>query len=275
MTAARSELILAFCGDIVGEPGRRAFTHAAATLRERHPGLVLIANAENSKHGSGLSAEGCRALRAAGADALTLGDHVFRERQAIPIMEDPEAPIARPANLAAGAPGKTMSRIPPRAGGPPVYVVTVLGRLHMTIPADDPFAAIDRELGRIPEQDAVALVEIHCEATSEKQAVAWHCARRWPGRVACVVGTHTHVQTADPRILEHRVAAITDVGMTGAHESVLGREVNDVLRAMTEQAPTVLEVASGDSRADGVVVWFDLRARRATRIEPFSLACPG
>ncbi|MBL0921958.1 MAG: YmdB family metallophosphoesterase [Phycisphaerales bacterium] len=268
-------LTLAFFGDIVGSPGRRAFAHGAQIVREKHGAQVVIVNAENAKHGSGLSHEGYNAIRRAGADALTLGDHVYREREALPLLETPDAPVCRPANLALGAPGKRAVRIPPAAPGlPPVYAIIVLGRLHMPMPADDPFAAIDRELAAIPENDAVAVVEIHAEFTSEKQAVAWHCARNWHGRVAAVVGTHTHTQTSDARILEHSVGAITDVGMCGPRRSILGRRVDDVLRMMTTQAPTVLDVADEEPRACGVIVRFDLNSRRALSIEPLDLAAP-
>lgn len=271
------DFTLAFVGDVVGEPGRRAFAHAARVLRERHAADLVVVNAENAKHGSGLSAEGFRALRAAGADALTLGDHVYRERQAVPLLEDPASPVLRPANLASAAPGKKIVLVPPpRPGLPPLAVVTVLGRLYMPIPADDPFAAVDREMAALEASHpgAVALVEVHAEATSEKQALAWHCLRRWPGLVVAVVGTHTHVQTADARILEHRLAAITDVGMCGPHRSVLGRRVEDVLLAMTTQSPTTLDVADGENRACGVLVRIDPAARRALSIEPFALNCP-
>ncbi len=268
-------LTIAFFGDIVGSPGRRAFAHGVEVVREKHRAQVIIANAENAKHGSGLSLDSYNAIRRAGADALTLGDHVYREREALPLLDDPEVPVCRPANLASEAPGKRIVRIAPASAGiPPVYALIVLGRLHMPMPADDPFAAIDREIGAIPEPDAIVLVEIHAEFTSEKQAVAWHCARRWHGRVAAVVGTHTHVQTSDARILEHSVGAITDVGMCGPRRSILGRRVDDVLRMMTTQAPTVLDVADDEPRACGVVIRFDLNSRRTTGIEAFDLAAP-
>lgn len=271
-------LTIAFFGDVVGDPGRRAFAHAARALRAERRADLIVVNGENAKHGSGLSADNYRALRDAGADAVTLGDHCFREKQAIPLLDDPREPVSRPANLAATAPGKRTARVEPSApGAPALHVITVLGRLQMPVPADDPFAAIDRELAAIADAHAVALVEIHAELTSEKQAVAWHCARKWGGLVIAVVGTHTHVQTADARILEGRVAAITDAGMCGPHRSILGRRVDDVLKWMTTQSPTVLDVADGDERASGVLIRLDpgqpgARSARAIGIEPFSIA---
>ena len=264
---------LAFFGDVVGDPGRRAFAHAARSLREQRRADLILVNAENAKHGSGLSADNFRALRDAGADALTLGDHCFREKQIIPFLENAQHPVSRPANLSDAAPGKRSVRVPPpRPGLPAVHVVTVLGRLQMPIPADDPFAAIDREMAAIADAHAVAVVEIHAELTSEKRA------RAWGGRVVAVVGSHTHVQTADARILEGRLAAITDVGMCGPHRSVLGRRVDDVLRWMTTQTPTVLDIADGEERASAVIIRVDAATPgscRAISIEPVSIPLPG
>ncbi len=274
-----AEMVIAFLGDVVGEPGRRAFCRAAPVLRQKHRADVLIVNAENAKHGSGLSAAAYKSIREVGgpaapgaarigADAVTLGDHCYREKQVIPLLEDPAEPVAAPANWAPDAPGKRLIRIAPvRAGLPPVYVVTVLGRLGMPTYAECPFTAVDRALASINEADAVAVVEVHAEATSEKQAMAHHCARAWAGRVVAVVGTHTHVQTADARLVEHRLAAITDLGMTGPHDSVIGRRSEDALRAMRTQTPTVLDVADGDERACGVVFRVDIASRRALAIE--------
>lgn len=272
-----AELRIAYFGDIVGAPGRRAFERAARVARAELGAHLVITNAENSRHGSGLSREGYDLLRRAGADALTMGDHCYRERQGVALLEDPAAPVCRPANLAPGAPGKRLVRIdlgaaenaPARC---PVYVMIVLGRLYMPMPSDDPFAAVDREVSAIPEPDAIVLVEAHAEATSEKQAMAWHCAQRWPGRVVAVVGTHSHVQTADERLIEQRIGAITDLGMCGPHRSVIGREVRDVLRFMTMQAPGALEVASDDARARGVLLRIDPVGRRAIGIERLDIA---
>lgn len=274
-----ADLVVAFFGDVVGGPGRRAFTHAAQVARERHGAHVVIVNAENARHGSGLSRDGYDLLRRAGADALTLGDHCYREKQAIPLLEDPAQPLSRPANLAQGAPGKRIVRVEPaqREGAPasgPLYVVTVLGRLFMPMPSDDPFAALDREIGAVPEASAMVVVEAHAEASSEKQAIAWHCAQRWPKRVVAVLGTHTHVQTADARILEQCVGAVTDIGMCGPHRSIIGREVRDVLRFMTTQGPGALEVATDDPRACGALLRIDPASRRCVHIETLNIPTP-
>lgn len=265
-----SELTIAFFGDVVGAPGRDAFAGAARWAREQRGAHLVIVNGENAKHGSGLSSENLRELLQAGADAVTLGDHCFRERSVRPSLEDEDAPVAIPANLPVAAPGRRRILLPGDASRPPVGVVTVLGRLYMKLAADDPFAAVDREVGALPD-GALAVVEVHSETTSEKQAMAHHCARRWASRVVAVVGTHTHVQTSDARLVEHRLAAITDVGMCGGHAGVIGRRADDALRFMITQSPTVLEVESGDNRADGVLIRIDADEGRALAIQAVSL----
>lgn len=275
-------LTLAFIGDIVGSIGRTTAVAAARRLREKHGAHLVIANGENARNGSGLSPDNYRELRRGagpggwgGIDAITLGDHWAKERQIIPLIEDAQQPVLRPANLSPAAPGKRIIRLAP-ADSPPVYVLTVLGRIFMPMPSDSPFAAIDRELAAIPEKDAMVLVEIHAEATSEKQAVAWHCLRSWTGndapRVIAVLGTHTHVATADARLLDHVLAAQTDVGMCGPQRSVIGRDITATLDSMVRQLPAPLDVASEDSRAQGAIVRIDTRHRRAEGIEPFDFA---
>jgi calcineurin-like phosphoesterase len=158
---------------------------------------------------------------------------------------------------------------------PPLYIITVLGRLFMSIPSDNPFAAIDRELGALPEKDAMVIVEVHAEATSEKQAMAWHCLEKWTSpagpRVVAVLGTHTHVQTADARILDHTLAAMTDLGMTGPHRGVIGRSASAVLQAMVHQSPAPLDVASDDVRACGAIIRIDPESRRAVGIQAIDI----
>lgn len=288
-----SELTIAFLGDCVGSLGRTAVAAAVRELRSSGRPCLIIANGENSRNGSGISPDNYRELRRAGGpppgpphacavDAITLGDHCFKDRAIVPFLNDPDEPIARPANLSARAPGKRVIRLKnPATGGTssPVYVVTVLGRIFMPMPADSPFDAVDRELAAIPEPDAMVLVEVHAETTSEKQAMAWHCVERWSSparaRVVAVVGTHTHVRTADARILEHAVAAITDAGMCGPHNGVIGRDARATLEAMTTQSPTALEVACGDARAQGVRIRIDSAMRSPLSIDPIDLAVPG
>lgn len=274
-----SDLRLAFFGDTVGSLGRRAVAHAIPRLRAERSVRLFIANGENSRNGSGLSPDNYRELLRCGVHALTLGDHWAKDRQILPILEDPREAIARPANLAPGAPGKRFSLIYEQ-GLPPIAVVTVLGRMFMPFPSDNPFAAVDLAITEIAAaaHDALVVIEIHAEATSEKQAMAWHALDRHTGgpgpRVVAVVGSHTHVQTADARILDHHLAAITDLGMCGPHRSVIGRDIRATLDSMVRQLPSPLDIASDDNRACGVVVTIDLHGRRASQIEAFSIRVP-
>jgi metallophosphoesterase (TIGR00282 family) len=270
-----NEIAVAFLGDVVGSVGRRAVAHAVPVLRERYSARLVIVNGENARQGSGITPDNARELFRSGASAITLGDHAFKDRAIIPLLEDPGEPICRPANLALGAPGKRMVRmdIP---GLPPVYVFTVLGRMFMPLPSDNPFEAVDREMNAIRDPAAAVIVEVHAEATSEKQALAWHCLEKWTSpdrpRIVAVVGTHTHVQTADARILEHSLAAMTDVGMSGPHRGVIGRSAEATVKAMSTQAPVPLDVATEDVRACGCVVRFDAETRRAIGIEAVDIA---
>ncbi len=274
-------LRIAFFGDVVGGLGRRAVASAIPRLRtERGVGL-FIANGENSRNGSGISLDNYRELLRSGVHAVTLGDHCYKERNIIPALEDSDEPIARPANLAPEAPGKRSILIRQTGvpAAPTIAVVTVLGRIFMPIPSDNPFLAIDREIEALAEagaRDALVIVEIHGETTSEKQAMAYWCLERHTTssgpRVVAVVGSHTHVQTADARILDHCLAAITDLGMCGPHRSVIGRDINATLTAMARQSPAPLDVASDDNRACGVVITLDAAARRASGVEAFSVS---
>jgi metallophosphoesterase (TIGR00282 family) len=288
------ELRIAFLGDVVGAAGRRAMAHAWPKLRDQHNVHALIVNGENARNGSGCSPDNYKELRRAGADAVTLGDHVFKDRAILEMLEDPRQPIARPANLSSGAPGKRIIEVelPEKVMGmagagkmPKVYVLTVLGRLYMPLMSNSPFECVDTELDLLGTSEgsaeAMVLVEIHAEATSEKQAMAWHCLEKWSGRegkegprVVAVVGTHTHCQTNDARVLEHSVAAITDLGMCGPHRSVIGRDVRATLSNMARQMPASLDVADGDNRACGVIVRIDTEHRRAMGIEIVNISVP-
>lgn len=288
MGATLAELRIAFLGDVVGSPGRRAVAHAWPKLRDLSGVHALIVNGENCRNGSGCSPDNFRELRRSGVDAVTLGDHVYKDRTITEYLEDPLQPIARPANLALAAPGKriTQLELPEKAatdvggGGavPPIYVLTVLGRLYMPLLGNSPFEAIDRELAAIPERDAMVIVEIHAEATSEKQAVAYHCLEKWTSaggpKVVAVVGSHTHVQTADARLIDHTLAAMTDLGMCGGHRSVIGRDIRATLSAMVQQTPSALDVADGDNRATGCIIRIDVANRRACGIEIVNIAVP-
>lgn len=289
-------LRIVFLGDIVGGPGCKAISQLVPVIRERWQPNLIIANAENSANGTGLTPEIYKKLCARGIDAITLGDHVYKKKQIVQTLQS-ESNIIRPANLSAGASGKRWMCVKPKSGeglagegdtggpggpgGPGVYVLTVLGRIFMNMPANDPFATADAILDEIPERDPIVIVEVHAEATSEKIAMGWHLN----GRVTAVVGTHTHTPTADARILPAQVdgtgalsagaggtAYISDLGMTGPHDSVLGRRADRVVAHMTTNMPFPFDVADGNPRVQGVVIDIDTNSKRATAIEHIDLA---
>ncbi len=250
-------------GDIVGRPGREAVAKWVPELRRKYELDLVVANAENAASGSGLTPEHYRKLCAAGIDGITLGDHVYKKVQIVSVLET-QSNIVRPANLAPAAKGRRWMRLTTAAQDKPaLYVLTVLGRILMGTPADDPFATVDAILRELPEKNPAVLVEIHAEATSEKQALG----RYFDGRVAAVLGTHTHVPTADARILPGGTAFMCDLGMTGPHESILGRKIAPVLRQMTTAMPDPFDVAEGDVRLNGVFIEIDDRTRKAVAVE--------
>lgn len=251
-------------GDIVGKPGRRVVQQQLPWLRDVYRPDLILANAENIAGGSGITPQLYHKLKSYGLDAITLGDHAFRQRDIYPLLAEAND-LIRPANLPEGAAGRGWMRVEPRDGGAALYVMTLLGRVFMAgPPADDPFAAADRFLSEVPRGAAV-LVEIHAETTSEKVALG----RYLEGRVSAVVGTHTHIPTADARVLPGGTAYITDLGMCGPYDSVLGRRVDRVLQYMTTAMPAPFDVASGDAKLCGVFVELDDdgRAVRCERIE--------
>ncbi|HMP57933.1 MAG TPA: TIGR00282 family metallophosphoesterase, partial [Gemmatales bacterium] len=227
---------LLFLGDVVGEPGLRLVCAAVPVLR-RHEALdLVVANAENVCDGAGLAPSQFRRLRKAGVDAVTMGDHLFRKREIITLLTDPEPRVCRPANLPAAAPGRGWIVVP-AADGTPVGIISLLGRQYMK-PADCPYAAAEAALADLEPRVRVKLVDFHAEATAEKVALA-----RWlDGRVSAFVGTHTHVATADEQILAKGTAYLTDVGMTGPYDGVLGRRADRVIDYQRTGVPASFEV---------------------------------
>ncbi|MCP3903823.1 MAG: YmdB family metallophosphoesterase [Planctomycetes bacterium] len=255
---------IAFLGDIFAVPGRRVVQQQLPTLRADHEPDLVIANAENACRGLGLSPDLYRKIRGYGIDAITLGDHVFREAKIVEVLETPGEPIARPANLPASAAGREWIRIEPSGDRTrSVFVITVLGRVFVSLPSDSPFTTVDRILAALPEPDPIVIVEAHMEATSEKAALAHHL----DGRVAAVLGTHTHVPTADARILPGGTAFITDVGMCGPYDSVIGRDKRAVVKHMSTSMYTPFGIGEGDEALCGALIRVDEATGRAVHIE--------
>lgn len=280
---------IAILGDIVGTPGRQAVAAAIPVLREQHGARLVIANAENAADGSGLTPTLYNKLKDAGLDGMTLGDHAFRKNQIYATL-DSAGDLIRPYNLPNKARGKGVMTLDTTddAGKPcAVRIVTIIGQLFMTnMRGSDMFKAIDEAIAlRTPgDKPTITLVEVHGEVTSEKVAMGWHLN----GRAACVFGTHTHVPTADHRLLPPpnaedlsipgepwvgagRTAYITDLGMSGPYNSVLGRRADRVVRHLTTGMPTAFDVAEGDARACGLLITADPSTGLATAIERIEL----
>lgn len=248
-------------GDVVGAPGRRMLTETLSTLSAERNIDCVIANVENTANGSGLTAGLYTKFVEGGVHLMTMGDHVYRRRDIIPTLERSEK-IVRPANLNIGAPGHEVAIYETRSGSK-VAVIALLGRMYMSVQSDDPFHAVDRVLSTLPKDVNIVVVDVHAEATSEKIALGWHL----DGRVSVVFGTHTHVPTSDEAILPGGTGYITDVGMTGPYDSVLGRSKENVLSAMISGVPSPFTVATDDVRLCGILATLEPKTGRCTAIE--------
>jgi metallophosphoesterase (TIGR00282 family) len=251
-------------GDIVGSPGRVIIQRALRGLVAREGLDLVIANAENAAAGSGLTPAIYRDLIEAGVHCITLGDHIYRRKEIYSTLET-EPNIVKPANYPPQAPGRDHA-IVTTAEGVPVAVISLLGRVFMK-PVDCPFAAADRVLAALSADVRVIVVDMHAEATSDKQLMG----RYLDGRVSAVLGTHTHVPTADEQILPGGTAFQCDVGMTGPHDSILGRRIDRVLETTRTFQPTQFEVATGDVRLCGSIVDIDASTGRASDIRRLSV----
>jgi len=250
-----------FIGDIVGKPGRRIVIQAVNRLRTELQLDLVIANAENAADGSGLMPKNFRALVGAGVDCVTMGDHIYRRDAIYEVLENAaETRIVKPANFPPAAPGRNWTVVE-ASNGTRVAVFSLLGRTFMR-PVDCPFAAADRVLAAIPGDIVVRCLDFHAEATSDKQLMG----RFLDGRVSAVVGTHTHVPTADEQILPGGTAFQCDLGMTGPYESILGRRIDRVTETVMSFRPTKFDVATEDVRLCGAIVDVDEATGRATAI---------
>jgi len=252
-----------FIGDIVGRPGRELVRRGLAALVEHHAADIVIANAENAAAGFGITREIGDQILDWGVDVMTSGNHIWDKKEAIDYI-GAESRLLRPANYPAGVPGNG-SYLARTGDGLAVGVINVMGRVFM-LAIDDPFAVVLREIEAMRQRTHVIFVDFHAEATSEKVAMGWHL----DGKVTAMVGTHTHVQTADERILPRGTAYLTDVGMTGPHDSVIGVETEAALGRFLNAMPARFETATGNPRLNAVLVEADEKTGLATRIERLS-----
>ena len=254
---------LLFIGDIIGRPGRELLRKGLKGLVNHHGVDFVIANAENSAAGFGITKDIGDTLLEYGVDVMTSGNHVWDKREALDYIAT-ERRLLRPANYPAGAPGRG-SYVAESGDGRPVGVVNVMGRVFMT-PIDDPFAGVLTEIDGLRSKTRVIVVDFHAEATSEKIAMGWHL----DGKATLVVGTHTHVQSADERILPNGTAYLTDAGMTGPHDGIIGMEREPSLARFLTGMPSRFEPASANPRLNGVLVSADEKTGRATSVTRLS-----
>lgn len=252
-----------FIGDIFGKLGRETVKKLLPEYRQKHTIHLTIANAENMHHGRGVSEEQIEELRKAGVDFFTSGNHIWDQKEFIPRLNDKKMPVLRPANYPSGVPGRGYQIV---EGGlmKKVLVINVMGRVFMPMHLDCPFRTVDRILKEHEhEQLAAIFVDIHAETTSEKMALAHYL----DGRVTAVIGTHTHVPTADAHILEGGTAFQSDAGFTGPIDSVIGVKKEIIIQHFLTQMPVKHEVADGPTVFNAVKIEVDDRTRKATHIE--------
>lgn len=255
-----------FIGDIVGKPGRSAVAASVPALRRERGVEFVVANGENSAHGAGLTASTVRELFDAGVDVITSGDHIWDQKEIYEVIER-EPRLLRPLNLSTSAPGRG-SVVVNAVGKMAVAVMNLQGRVFMP-QSECPFRAAESEVARLRVKTNLIIVDLHAEATSEKIAMG----RFLDGKVSAVIGTHTHVATADEQVLPGGTAYITDAGMCGPHDSVLGRSTEMVLRRFLTMMPQKMEVADGDVLLCGVILDVDEDSGRARSIERIRISC--
>jgi len=252
-------MTILFIGDIVGRPGRDLVQKGLRALIEHYDVDLTIANAENAAAGFGLTRDIGETLLDWGIDVMTSGNHIWDKKEVLEYIPA-EPRLLRPANYPAGVPGRG-SCVAQTRDGRSVGVINVMGRVFMA-PLDDPFAVALREIEAVRHRARIILVDMHAEATSEKIAMGWHL----DGRVTAVIGTHTHVQTADERVLPGGTAYLTDAGMTGPHDSIIGMEKEPSLARFLNAMPAKFEPATGNLRLNGAVIEADDKTGRATKI---------
>jgi len=253
-----------FIGDIVGSPGRRAVKEILPNLQHKHGLDIVIANGENSAGGNGITPDIAQELFGYGVHAITMGDHLWDQKEVMELLQN-EPRFVRPLNYPSGTPGKGSALLKVR-DLPPVAVMQAQGRTFMQPPLENPFTLAMEEAKWLRQHTNIIFVDFHAEATSEKIAFG----RMLDGQVSAVIGTHTHVQTADEQIFPGGTAYLTDAGFTGPHESVLGREIQPVLQRFRTSMPQRFEIARNDIKLHGAVVEIDNATGKALRIERVS-----
>ena len=263
-TVRKQNVRILFIGDIVGKPGVEIVLQALPGFRRQESIDLVIANAENSESGSGVTPTIYKRLIAAGVDCVTLGDHIYRKKDIITVLESRDN-IVKPANYPAEAPGKTWTVVKSETGKE-VAVFSLMGRVFMK-PVDCPYHKANDILDEIPESVKIRFCDFHAEATSDKQLFG----RFLDGRVSACLGTHTHVATADEQVLPSGTAFMCDVGMTGPHESILGRQIEKVMKATITFRPLPFSVAHNDVRLNGAIFDVDVKTGKAQKIRRFSV----
>lgn len=248
-----------FIGDIVGNPGRNAVGELLPKLKEEYGLDFVVANAENAAGGSGITPRVAEELLGYGVAVLTSGDHIWKKREVLEII-DQEKRVLRPANFPQIAPGRGAGIFITQKGIK-VGVLNIQGRVFME-PLDCPFRAAMQEIEKLSKETKIIIVDIHAEATSEKVALGWYL----DGKVSAVLGTHTHIQTADEKILPNQTAYITDVGMTGPYDSVIGRKIEDVLERFISAVPVRFDVAETNVQLHAALVDVDENTGKARSI---------
>lgn len=251
---------LLFIGDIVGKPGRRVLKELLPEYRRRQKIDAVIANAENAAAGSGITKKLAKEIFDSGVDIMTSGDHIWRRKQVYELFNETDR-LLRPTNYPDGAPGSGSTVVElPNIGK--IGVINLIGRVFME-PLDCPFAAAEKEVEKLRRSTPVIVVDMHAEATSEKVAMGWYL----DGMVSAVLGTHTHIQTADEKILPQGTAYITDCGMTGPYDSVIGRDKDSILQRFLTQRPTRFHMAEEGEEMHGVVIEIEEETGKAFSIK--------
>ncbi|QKS04486.1 2',3'-cyclic-nucleotide 2'-phosphodiesterase [Bacillus halotolerans] len=248
-----------FIGDVVGSPGRDMVKEYVPKLKTKYKPHFTIINGENAAHGKGLTEKIYHSLIQSGADAITMGNHTWDKKEIFDFIDDVPN-LVRPANFPEGTPGKGITYV--KANGKELAVINLQGRTFLP-PLDDPFLKADELIAEVAKRTPYIFIDFHAEATSEKLALGWYT----DGRASAVVGTHTHVQTADNRILPKGTAYITDVGMTGPYDGILGMDRETIIKRFKTNLPVRFTVAEGKTTLSGVVIDIDDQTKKAVKIE--------